>query len=91
MKRLIVEIDVDKCIGCGNCVEACLTNALKVIDGKAVLIYEKLCDGFGSCIVVCPQHAIYLKYREAEEFDSSILSSIGYDKLMAKLRTTSSV
>jgi MinD superfamily P-loop ATPase len=91
MKRLIVEIDRDRCIGCGKCVDACLTNALRVIDGKAVLVDEGLCDGFGSCIVVCPQHAIYLQYREAKEFDSSILASIGYDRLMAKLRTTSSL
>lgn len=74
VKRLIVTIDEDKCIGCGNCVKACLTGALKLVEGKSKLIDERLCDGFGSCIAACPYNAIRLEYREAEEFDWLILN-----------------
>jgi ferredoxin len=89
MKRLIIEIDKDRCIGCAKCVEACLTGALEIVDDKALLINERLCDGFGSCIAVCPQNAIYLIFREADPFDSSILYSIRYEQLVSKLRVTS--
>lgn len=88
--RFIVAIDENKCIGCGNCIEACLTEALQLINGKAKLINEKLCDGFGSCIAACQNHAIKLEYREAEDFDWSILNKIRFEKLMKKLRMTSS-
>lgn len=91
VKRLIVSIDEDKCTGCGNCVKACLTGALKIVDGKAKLIDERLCDGFGSCIAACPYNAIRLEYREAEEFDWSILNEISFEDLVKKLRMTSGV
>lgn len=87
--RLIVAVDVERCAGCGSCVKACLTGALKVVDGKARLVDERLCDGFGSCIAACPHDAIRLEYREAEDFDWSILAKISFEDLMNKLRATS--
>ncbi|ADM28157.1 4Fe-4S ferredoxin iron-sulfur binding domain protein [Ignisphaera aggregans DSM 17230] len=89
MKRLIVSINRERCIGCGKCVEACLAKALAIIDGRAMLINERMCDGFGSCIAVCPSHAIELVYREAEPFDNSILRSLTLDKLLKNLELTS--
>ena len=88
-KRLIITVDREKCIGCGKCVKACLTGALKLVDGKAKLVDERLCDGYGSCIAVCPSNAIRLEYREAEDFDWSILAEISFEALMEKLRATS--
>lgn len=88
-ERFIVAIDKDKCIGCGECVDACLTGALKLVNGKASLVDEKLCDGFGSCIAACKNNAIRLEYREAEDFDWSILNRIRFENLMKKLKRTS--
>ena len=33
--RKIIEIDEEKCTGCGNCVLACAEGAIQIIDGKA--------------------------------------------------------
>lgn len=88
-KRLIIAVNTDRCTGCGDCVDACLTGALQLVDGKAKLIDEKICDGFGSCIAACQHDAIRLDNREAEDFDWSILNQISFDALMAKLRLTS--
>jgi ferredoxin len=66
--RKIVKIDEEKCNGCGVCITSCAEGALKIIDGKAKLISEKYCDGLGNCLD-CPQGAITIEEREAEDFD----------------------
>jgi NAD-dependent dihydropyrimidine dehydrogenase PreA subunit len=68
--RKLVKIDEDKCNGCGACIIACAEGALKIIDGKAKLVSEKYCDGLGNCLD-CPQGAITIEEKEAEEFDEA--------------------
>jgi len=89
VKRLIVRVDESKCTGCGRCTKACLTGALKIVNGKADLVDERLCDGFGSCIAACPYNALRLGFKEVEEFDWDIVCKMTYEDLMNKLRLTS--
>ena len=67
--RKIVEIDEEKCDGCGLCVPSCAEGAIRIIDGKAKLIAEKYCDGLGACLGECPRDAIHIVEKEVEEFD----------------------
>ena len=67
--RKIIEIDEEKCDGCGMCVPACAEGSLKVVDGKARVISENLCDGLGACLGECPRGALRIVERVAEEFD----------------------
>ncbi|MHA1821980.1 MAG: 2-oxoacid:acceptor oxidoreductase family protein [Promethearchaeota archaeon] len=73
-----VKVDLDKCIGCGNCIQYCYPNHLKtakhppytyiptspieVENGKRT--YFELCTGCGQCIVnnVCPFDALSLDF-----------------------------
>jgi ferredoxin len=69
--RKIIQIDEDKCNGCGNCISSCAEGALALIDGKARLVKEKYCDGLAACLKECPQGALQIIEREAEDFDEA--------------------
>ncbi|MCC6346369.1 MAG: 4Fe-4S binding protein [Nitrospirales bacterium] len=69
LKRKIVEIDEEKCDGCGQCVPNCAEGALQIVDGKVRLVSEIYCDGLGACLGNCPRDAIRIIEREAEAFN----------------------
>ena len=69
MIRRIIQIDEDKCNGCGACANACHEGAIDIIDGKAELVREHFCDGLGDCLPECPTGAISFEEREAPAYD----------------------
>ncbi len=69
--RKIVQIDEEKCNGCGACATKCAEGAIQIIDGKARLISDQYCDGLGACLGECPEGAITIAEREAEEFSEA--------------------
>ena len=69
MKRRIIEIDQDKCNGCGACAAACHEGAIAMVDGKAKLMRDDYCDGLGDCLPTCPTGAIRFVEREAAAYD----------------------
>ncbi len=73
MIRKIVNIDKEKCNGCGLCVTACHEGAIELIDGKAVLISDEYCDGLGDCLPECPTGAIKIVEREAAEYNEELV------------------
>jgi NAD-dependent dihydropyrimidine dehydrogenase PreA subunit len=68
-KRKLVKIDEEKCDGCGACVISCAEGALKIIDGKAMLVSEMYCDGLGACLGKCPRDAITVIEQAADAFN----------------------
>lgn len=67
--RKIIQIEEDKCNGCGLCVPNCVEGAIQIIDGKAKLIKDSYCDGLGACLGHCPMDALHVIEREADDFD----------------------
>lgn len=61
-----LSIDGDACIGCSHCMKSCPTEALRVRDGKAVIMPDR-CIDCGKCFKACPTHAIYV---QQDDFDS---------------------
>lgn len=52
-----IHIDQEKCQGCMSCMRRCVTEAIRVRDGKARIISER-CIDCGECITACPNSAI---------------------------------
>ena len=76
MIRRIIQIDREKCNGCGACAKACHEGAIDMVDGKAQLMRENYCDGLGDCLPACPTGAITFIEREAPEYDEqAVLAS----------------
>ncbi len=69
MKRKIIEIDEEKCNGCGKCLPNCPEGALQIIDGKARLVSDLFCDGLGACLGTCPTGPSRTVGRETEPYD----------------------
>ena len=56
-ERHSIRIDQEKCVGCVICMKACPTKAIRVRNGKAVIIGER-CVDCGECYRVCPKQAV---------------------------------
>ncbi len=61
-----VDIDTQKCNGCGKCVEICNFNALAKVKNN-VLMFRDLCHACGACSFICPTGAILEGEREIGE------------------------
>ena len=69
MIRRIIQIDQEKCNGCGACAAACHEGAIAMVEGRAQLMRDDYCDGLGDCLPACPTGAIAFVEREAAAYD----------------------
>ena len=61
-----VLVNVERCKGCGFCIEFCPSKALKFSEQfnvkgyhTPILISQELCNGCDMCGLLCPDFAIY--------------------------------
>ncbi len=52
-------VDQSKCTGCEACVDACPTEAIAMVDGKAFVTADE-CTDCEACVEECPEDAIQM-------------------------------
>jgi len=77
-----IHITRDKCIGCVHCLTACPTKAIRIKDGKALII-DELCIDCGECLRACPYDAVHshttsFAALDAFEYKVAIPSTVLY-------------
>lgn len=66
----MIQIDNEKCIGCGLCIKDCPAGKLKLENSRAV--YTPECIQCGHCVAVCPQAAVSIPeydMADVEEYE----------------------
>ena len=84
MIRRVIQIEEDKCNGCGACAKACHEGAIGMVNGKAKLMRDDYCDGLGDCLPACPMDAIHFIEREAEAYDEAAVLKNKEEKAKAE-------
>lgn len=55
-----LKVDALKCIGCTHCMKSCPAEAIRVVNGLAVIDHER-CVDCGQCHRACPTQAFYVE------------------------------
>lgn len=71
----MIEVLVEKCVGCAACLKACAYDAIKIISKAAEIDIDK-CVLCGACVQACPFDAILIRKKSKEHVDKSQYSGI---------------
>ncbi len=67
----MVTVDIEKCVGCGECEDVCTFGAISVVDEKAVVDQDS-CTLCGACVEACPEEALEMSRDDAGLSDSAV-------------------
>ena len=77
---LVSQVDEDKCIGCGLCVEICGFGAVELqeVEGKGLRAKNiaAACKGCGLCAASCPQNAIDMLHFRNQQIEAAICATV---------------
>lgn len=63
----MIQIDRERCIGCGSCLADCPAGRIQMEEGKAV--WQEGCIQCGHCVAVCPVNAVSIPEYDMEEVE----------------------
>ena len=66
----MIEVIIEKCVGCGKCLMACAYDAITVVDKLAVIDIDK-CVLCGACVQACPFDAILIRKKSVDHINKS--------------------
>jgi electron transfer flavoprotein alpha subunit len=66
----MIEVIVEKCVGCGACLKACAYDAIKIESRLADIDTDK-CVLCGACVQSCPFEAIIIRKKVSDAVDKS--------------------
>ncbi len=56
-----LELNTERCVGCGMCVQVCPHDVFQMADGRAHIQQRDACMECGACSLNCPTSAIQVK------------------------------
>lgn len=71
----MIEVIINKCVGCGKCIKACAYNAITLID-KCAEINADACTLCGACVSTCPFEAILVRKDSVESVNKEEYSGV---------------
>jgi len=77
MEGITVTVDEDLCVECGDCMDVCAFNGMRVAGGTA-RINEDRCLGCGRCENACPHGAISITIDDSSRVDELIKTLESY-------------
>lgn len=86
-----IQINADLCVGCEKCVKDCVSEKIKIVNGKAQFMYER-CIQCGHCFAICPTGAVSMtNYEAAEETEILNMTEFDSDKLLHAMKSRRTV
>ena len=82
----IAEIDEEKCIGCGACMNACTYGAVESLPNGKYSVVKLLCEGCLTCSLVCPIEGA-IRRLDTEAGETRVAETgYGFPLVSARLR-----
>jgi NAD-dependent dihydropyrimidine dehydrogenase PreA subunit len=79
----VIAVDVERCTGCGACVEICPSSALYLVDGKA-MVDGALCTECEACLPACPSGAITFTGQEEPVTEAARLPALRQEAIQVR-------
>ena len=73
---ITAEVDENKCIGCGICIELCPYKAIRKDERGIARVTSAVCKGCGVCGSSCPERAITMHHFTDEQLEAQGLAAL---------------
>ena len=70
----MIEVDLERCTGCGSCVDACPAEAISIVEGHAQ-IDDARCQRCEACVSACPVGALAVVSAPVAVVESRVLQA----------------
>lgn len=82
-----VKINPELCVGCAKCVKDCVSEKLRIVDGKAQFMFER-CIRCGHCYAICPTGAVEMTGYEGYEGEKPLsMTEFDSEKLLLAMKS----
>jgi len=71
----MIEVIIEKCVGCGACLKACAYDAIQIESRVADINLDK-CVLCGACVQACPFDAIVIRKKAQEHIDKALYRGV---------------